>query len=190
MRERGFVMYVVLAIAAVAALAVLVGQWNDFVSGIDGKGYARGVQETSAAYEKRDNEKLVRALARVKELEAAAAAAEARKQGEVDAAVAKAEKEKRNVQDRYDRMVAGLRDGTFRLRDPGARPKPGPGCAGGGGGALGEAAGDPAGGAGRDGGGELSGEAGAFLLGEARRADQVTSKLRLCRETLKADRAR
>ncbi|MGH8764212.1 MAG: hypothetical protein ACRET8_00690 [Burkholderiales bacterium] len=176
--QIGIILAIVLAVAGL--LAALHSWWTGFTDGLREEGRT----EIRLEVKTRDNEKLVKAAARIKELEDLARGEEGRMQTAVNSAVANHVKEKNDVIKDLDRLRAGLRNGTFSLHDPGA--KPGGGCPGSGGRAGGAPAGDPAGDPGRVGGGELSAEAADFLLGEAGRADLKVKALQLCRATLKA----
>lgn len=188
-------------IGAIVALAFLIGAItllaHTIITSYENtrrEGHDAGVAETDAAYTKRDNDKLVKAAARIKQLEEVARAEESRTQAAVNVAVAKHIKEKANAQSKLADIQSRIASGALILRDPGIRT--GTGCPGGGGRTGTEAAGDPAGSAGRDGGGELRGqgsgvlsdEARAFILSEAARADRKVMALQLCRAALLGER--
>jgi len=87
----------------------------------------------------------------------------------------------KHVKTEKDRVIAGLRDGTFRLRIPVATRL----------GAYGGAASEVAFTAcGRDGEArtELSVEASEFLVGLASESDEVVKQLGRCQDIIKADR--
>lgn len=168
-RQRGQFLptWAIYALAAAAALAAL---WYAYTT-IDGRGYARGKSETTAAYAKRDNEALQAALARVKVLQDEKAAAERAHEKRLAAIAADHNKEMTDAKRQRDRDIAAVRDRTLRLRDPGAVStaqcdrSPGPATAA----ATGQ----------RDGGtpGELSAAASGFLLDLVNDADDVARQL-------------
>jgi hypothetical protein len=199
-RQRGFgwlqIIGVLLAAAfLVGAIYKLVNYVGEWIEARDAAIFAAGEHKARAEYEARDNEKLIQATARIRELEAAARKEEARRAHAVSSAVATHIKEKNDAHRNLEILRAALHDGSLLLRDPAAEA--GAGCPGSGERGGGRAAADPAGSAGRDGGGELpraaagvlSGRASDFLLTEAGRADAALGKLRLCRATLKAERS-
>jgi hypothetical protein len=167
-RERGFVFAPWMIYLAIGA-AVLAALWMAYNT-VDGRGYTRGKSETEATYAKRDNLALQAALAKVKELQDKARAAEVAHEGRIAAIAENHKKEMADANRQRDRDVAAVRDG-FRLRDPGARGttqcdrSAGPTAAA----ATGQ----------RDGGapGELSAEASGFLFGLANDADDVVRQL-------------
>lgn len=145
------------------------------------KQFALGEQAERSAWQTRENDQLLAANAKIKHLE------EKYRQQEQDAADAIAiisfnyQKDLKHVQAEKDRVIAGLRDGTFRLRLPaasGLHPNGGataavaacaPGC-------------DAAARA------ELPVEAAEFLVGLASEADEVAKQLGRCQEVIQADR--
>jgi len=169
-RQRGFffapwMIYLAIAAAALGAL------WLAYNT-VDGRGYARGQSETVAAYAKRDNQALQAALTRVAALEADRRAREAAHDAELQKIRDRMKKEKADAQRQRDADLAAARDGTLKLRDPGATGStaqcdrsqgPAPGAAAGGGdGAKGS---------------ELSGPAAEFLLQLVHDADRNTRQL-------------
>lgn len=195
MKPRGFALaQLALVLGILLAVAGIVVAVRGYLEGIreeaDKAGYTRAVAEVAA----RDNKKLAAALKRVQELEADKAKREETMQAAVDAAVAQKSKEARDATRNLETLRAGLRNGTFSLRDPGAKTRPG--CPGSGERPATAIAGDPAGSSGRVGGGELRGEgegvlsveAGEFIVAEAGRADAKVRALQICRATLKAER--
>lgn len=145
------------------------------------KQFALGEQAERSAWQTRENDQLLVANAQIKRLE------EMYRQQEQDAADAIAiisfnyQKDLKHVQAEKDRAIAGLRDGTFRLRLPaasGLHPN---------GGAASEVA---TASCGCDGGkgAELSLAASEFLVGLASEADEVAKQLGRCQEVIIEDR--
>jgi|CXWL01.1.fsa_nt_gi Tfp pilus assembly protein PilE len=186
--DRGFaLMELGIVLGILLALGALLYGVTSYLEHVETEARAAERKAVLLEVADRDNKKLAAALARVKELEAAARGEEQRKQSAVNAAVTVHAKEKADVEEKHDRLVARLRNGDFGLRDAGAEG--GGRCPGSGerGGAA--VAGDPAGGPGRVEGRELFRQDGEFLVAEARRADLKLKALQLCRATLKAERA-
>lgn len=129
----------------------------------------------------RENAQLTKANAKIKQLE------EKYRQQEQDAADAlavissKYQEDLKHVKTEKDRVIAGLRDGTFRLRIPVAARLSAYG---------GSAAEVAASTCGRDGEtrAELSVEASEFLVGLASESDEVTKQLGRCQDVINADR--
>lgn len=211
-RMRGF--GVIEIVAVLVALAVLIGAVAGLVGlvkardeGIERNGHSRGVGETEARYTTRDNQKLTKALAEVRRLEAEARAREDGMQDKVNKAVAKHLEGERNAKMDLEILRAGVRDGTLLLRDPG-RAADSAGCPGGGERTGSAVAGNPLGGGGRDAGAGFSGgtagllpraegdargaalsdAASDFHILEAFRANLKVKALQLCRATLRAER--
>lgn len=178
-------LYLAGAIALIAALAGLVTVWDGYTNGLDKKGYDRGVSETTADWQKRDNAQLQAALAAQSEAEARAAHAESEAAAAQSAA---SENYQRGVKDgkaKTDALVAAARAGDLRLRDPGNQA--------GSGAARGNQAGAAQTAAGTGGcygaaGAKLSVEASEFLLGLAGEADDTARQLAACQVILVSDR--
>mgnify|MGYP001613099461 FL=1 len=187
-RQQGIAtgwLYLIGLIVVLALVSSILYGVTGYLKEIDLKGYDRGKQETLAAIERRDNEALAKALARVKQL-----ADEIRglEQGHAEtlAGVSKRHlKEKADAKRRSERDLAAARSGALKLRDPARAVACPPASSGSQGAAPGAAAG------GRDGeaGSELSGAAAEFLLGLANEADDAVRQLAACQAVIKADRA-
>lgn len=170
---------------AVAVLAILAGVFfgaKSYIDGVDKKAFERGEKNAEDAYRKRDNEQLQavtaeleKALKRNAELEADRNRQLADREMEHARKVAEIEGER-------DVLHRDIDAGRLVWRDPGqtgACPTLGDQRAGA------DAAADPRGGDRSIGGGGLSREAENFLVDEATRANKVTAKLNLCRDTLR-----
>lgn len=185
-RQSGFgYVEIGMAIAALVALAALAWAVKSYLDGIDAKAYQRGVDETTAAYAKRDNEALRQAIAAREAAEKRVLEIEQRAARDVAAASTTYQRELADVRSVHDRFVAGVRSGAIRLRDPG-RTAGAADCAR-------DAAGPAAGASGgRDGGSGavLSAEASEFLWAEAGRADALRAQLLACQAVIRADRGR
>lgn len=181
MKQRGSVL-----VYAVIGLAVLAALWAVY-SGIDSRGFDRGVSETKATYETRDANALREAQSRIATLEANAREAERRAAADIAAISSNYQRKLADANALRDRDVADARSGAIRLsfnstgssncgpdRDSG---QSGPGQA-------------AAGAAGRDGGAqtELPGEIAANLLTLANDADAVVNQLSACQAVVARDR--
>ena len=185
-RQRGNIYWIfALAISAGAVLWGAIVAWNSYTSGLDKQGYDRGVAETAAVYEKRDNEKLLAATTRVHELEGQARAKENNHARALVAIGTKLSQEKANAKSESDRITADIsagrlvrRDGAFqaRTRSPG-----------GDGGPVGAT---PTGTGGSDGGAacELSEAAQRSVLEIGADADKVAEQLAACQAVVTEDR--
>lgn len=140
-----------------------------------------GKQTERATWLARENAQLTKANAKIKQLE------EKYRQHEQDAADAlavissKYQEDLKHVKTEKDRVIAGLRDGTFRLRIPVAARLSA---------YRGSAAEVAAPACGRNGEtrAELSVEASEFLVGLASESDEVTKQLGRCQDVINADR--
>ena len=168
-------------IAAIAALTGLVVAGNKYAASLDAKGYSRGVAETTAAFQKRDNAQLQAVVAAQKVAEVRAAAAEDVASQAQETARSAYSKGIASGKAQTARLIAA----STRLRDPGASP----GTCPAGSGPIGapEVAAGPAGDSGHDGGGGLSDQATQFLLSEADRANAVVLKLNDARARILSD---
>jgi len=182
--------YVVIALVIVAllALAGLVKAWQGYTDGIEKRGYSRGVDETTAMFQKRDNAALQAALREVEQLRKEKDATEARHASQLTAKENESA-QKLAAKDRdYDAFIADVNAGRVLFRQPGEAG----GCpADGDPRRTAEAPGDPGAGAGHLGRGVVPPQDpdAVFLLSEARRADRVLEKLRLCRGVLEVERS-
>ncbi len=190
-RQRGYTLVelgimLVLVIAACGAIYALFefvdAHWETSA------GVAKGTNDTTAKYAKRDNDALRAAISAKEKAEARVAALEAEAAGKVTAADAAYQKGLKDGKKELDAAVERVRAG-YRLRDPGGSSGPslrlGP--------AKGAAAGDPGK---RDGGAQadvpaatgctLSAGASEFLIRFAGEADDVTRQLNACQATVKA----
>lgn len=145
--------------------------------------FVLGEKAERAAWLARENAQLTKANAKIKALE------EKYRQQEQDAADAIAvistnyQKDLSNVKAEKDRVIAGLRGGTFRLRIPVAARF---------GAGRGTAAEVAAPACGRDGEArtELPIEASEFLVGLTSEADEVVKQLGACQAVINADRTK
>lgn len=175
--KRGFVTFHLIVVLAVLAGIVALGlAVNNWIAGVEQRGYDRGKADTTTAYEKRIAEQKKEAAAKL----AAALKEKDSTERELRGAKDKLERDYAKARDRIDEQVRISRNliaASGGLRDPGA---------GAGRGASGEraASGDSAGAAGATGherGTRLSAEASEFLLGEAASANKVVARLQICR---------
>lgn len=184
MRSRGFgLVEIVIALGALAA--VTAAAWGLY-NAIDSRAYSRGVSETEAKIQKRDNAALQAAIREVETLRAQVAATEKRHADELATKEARSA-EKLAQKDRdYDAFIADLNAGRVVFRSPGE-----PCAAAGNTGRPGESAADPGAGAGSLGRGVVPApdSDAVFLLSEARRADRILEKLNLCRGVLETERS-
>lgn len=188
-RQRGNAMVVILLVAlAIGALAGLVYAWKAYTEGIEQRGYERGVEKTKADYRERDNVALQAALREVEQLRKEKDATEARHASQLTAKENESA-QKLAAKDRdYDAFIADVNAGRVLFRQPGEAG----GCpADGDPRRTAEAPGDPGAGAGHLGRGVVPPQDpdAVFLLSEARRADRVLEKLRLCRGVLEVERS-
>jgi hypothetical protein len=188
MNQRGVIatgwLYLAGAIALLLAIAFAVKAWDGFITGVEKRGYDRGVSETTASFEKRDNAQLVKVIVEKDRAVARAAEIEGAKRKADLAAVARY---KQGVEDgklETERNIAAVRDGSLGLRDPGARAGAARDCQAGAGKAPGPAARSD----GAAGGEFLSAAAGVFLLEEASRADEVVKQLTAAQAIILSDR--
>jgi prophage endopeptidase len=164
--------YVLLTLVAVWAASLFgVGRWQNDAGHIAERG----------VWQARANAELASANAKILQLSAEVRATEQRHASELDQVAAEYEKEKAHVAAQTDFVIAGLRAGGLRLRDPYTPAIP--------------AGGDPAGQAtpatsGGNGGtgGELSEQTSEFLIGEASRADEIVKQLQACQAVVRSDR--
>ncbi len=178
-------LYLAGAIAVIVALTGLVLAWNKYTAGLDQKGYDRGVAETTAAFQKRDNAQLQAALAAQHAAEVLAAQAERtalKSQSDASQAYSK------GVNDGKAKtavLVAAARAGSLQLRDPGNQTGACPARSG----PTGEAslAGPAAGGDGGT-GAKLSAEASGFLLALTGEADDTARQLAAAQAVITSDR--
>ncbi len=145
------------------------------------KGEHDGTTAEKAVWQKRDNDELRTANARILELEEQARSEERRHAEELAAISAGFEKEKANAAIQKDRDVAAARAGALSLRIHSPCKDPG--------GSEGSAASAPA--SERDGAAtiELPREVTANLFALADDADEVVKQLTACQAVIKADRA-
>lgn len=186
-RQRGIAegwLYLIGLIALLVALAAAIHAWNSFISGIDKKGYDRGVQETTAGFVKRDNAALAEANARIAALNAQVRAIEQDGQRKLDLIAQQHEKDKANAKAQRDRDVAAARAGSLKLQDPyGATV-----CAGQGDRSATAETGPGAGGRDGSAGAQLSQQLTEFLYAEADRADEVVDQLSRAQDVIRQDR--
>lgn len=143
--------------------------------------FALGEKAERAAWLARENAQLTKANTKIKTIE------EKYRQQEQDAADAlavissKYQEDLKHVKTEKDRVIAGLRDGNFRLRIPVAASLSAYG------GSASEVAASTCG---RNGEtrAELSVEASEFLVGLTSEADKVTKQLGRCQDVINADR--
>lgn len=145
--------------------------------------FGLGEKAERATWLARENAQLTKANAKIKQLEEKYRQLE-QDRAEVQAAISsKYQKDLNHVKTEKDRVIAGLRDGAFRLRIPVATRLNAYG---------GSAAEVAAPACGRDGGTrtELPVEASEFLVGLASEADEVVKQLGACQAVINADRTK
>lgn len=186
MRQRGNI-YVVLAlvIATGVALTGLVLAWNHYTAELDKKGFDRGVLETTAAYQKRDNADLQTAVRRIQALQEAARAAEAGHAAELSKIGDQLTKERANAKAEQNRIAADIAAGRLLRRDDAYQTRA----------QRPEGGGDPVGPAGAaavrgDGAQvcELSAKAQGSVLDIGADADEVVKQLTACQAVILEDR--
>lgn len=174
-------LYAIIGLAGLGLLSLLVIAIKGYIEGVDQRAFHRGVNETKAAYSKRDNDQIKAVTAERDRLRAEKEAIELAR----DAAIAEKEREyaQRNAQRQaeHDQFVADINSGVIVFRDPGG-DRSSAACAGDREGAAASA--DPGDGGGPLGGRGLSAAAAGFLVAEATRANKVVAKLNLCRGVL------
>ena len=164
-------------------LAIAGACWYAYQT-IDSKAYARGKTETESAYQKRDNDALRAANARIQALQNERRAIEAMHAAQVNTI---AETLQRSLDDEKAKRADLERRysaGELRLRDPGAKCP----AAGGGSRVPETRSGAPRGDA--PAGVELSGQAAQFLFDLATNADETARRLTACQSVIRADRER
>lgn len=161
----------VLLMAAVVAAIYAYGQQQ----------FGLGEKAERTAWLARENTALIKANARIKELEDQTRAREREHAQDMAAASAKYQEDLTHEKAAKNRAVADLRSGALRLRIPVTCPD---GAGGSGSAPLGPGT------AGRDGEAraELSVQASEFLVGLASEADEVVHQLTACQAVVTADR--
>lgn len=188
-KQRGIIamvwLYLAGAIALCVAITGLIYAWSSYTAKLDKRGYDRGVAETTAAFQKRDNAQLQAVIA------AKTAAEDRAVRLEQKAAEAQAKASKsyaKGVNDgkaKTARLVAAARAGALRLRDPGNQTG---GCTAG---SNQAGAASPAGAAaGSNGskGAEFSSAASEFLLNLTGEADEIARQLTAAQQVIMSDR--
>lgn len=171
---------------AIVVIGAGVGAFHKYTTGIDAKGYARGVLETKTEYVNRDNAQLKAAIAAQVEAEKRANEAEAKAAAAQTLASANYQKGVKDAQAKTASLVAAARSGALRLRDPGAKAANCPSVSH----PVGEAQiTAPASGSDGQTGGELSTAASEFLLRLTGEADQIARQLALAQDVITSDRA-
>lgn len=180
-QERGFAWGKLIgAIAILALLFAIIKAITGYIDNVDQRAYKRGKDEATADYAKRDNEALKKALARVKQLEDEARAAEQKHAAALARIDRQRNKEINDAKAQHERDLAAVRSGNLQLRDPGATACR-PALSGGGSeGKAGAAAGQ------RDAetGGHLSAAASGFLLGLVNEADDIARQLAAAQQVI------
>jgi len=187
-KQRGIADLWLVVIGGLALLGLLSGLVygvTSYLTGVDQKGYDRGVKESEAKYAKRDNEALRLANIEIQTLHTAARAKEQAHQADMDAIETKRLQEVQRAKDQRDHDIAAVVAGTIKLRDPGQTAA----GADSGGQRPGSEAGASAGKCDGRAGGQLSPAASRFLLELANEADDVTRQLGSCQAVINADRA-
>jgi hypothetical protein len=165
------------AVAVLSIVVIIV--WG--LSRIAGAIYQAGATAERSAWQKRENAELVKANARVIELESQARAQEHRHADDLALASQTYQEKLAHEKAAHDRTVADLRSGALRLRIELARRQTGSGSA------TAEAVSS----AGRCDGetrAELSAASAEFLVGLASEADEVVHQLTACQAVVTADR--
>lgn len=181
-QQRGIATGWLYLIALVVVLGLVLGiiaAVKDHLEDVDEKAYTRGVDETTAAYTKRDNAALAQANAEIQRLHNEARARELEHANKLAAIAAQRAKEKADASKQKDSDRTGVRSGALELRDPGAAGCPAPG-----GGRPGPQAGAGAGGGDGKAAGKLSDAAAEFLLDLVNDADDVARQLARAQEVI------
>lgn len=183
-RQRGFtmtaIMWVLAVIALLGAIAGAIATFNHWESGIDKRGYERGKKEVGEAYTQRDNAALMKANARINELQNKLRSQEHQFMVDMNKIVADHAKEKADAKRRYDADIVAVRNGTLKLRDRNATTRSATVC----GGSATAQAGTARPGDNGEAGAELSAEAAEFLLGLANDADDTARQLGKAQELI------
>lgn len=159
----------------------LIIAWGASLFGVGHWQNAEGHTEERVAWQAKDNQELAQANAKILTLEAAARDTEHRHAAEIDSVATTYEKEKANALAKKDSVIADLRSGALRLRDPYSLAFK---ASGGPTGAAPASSGQRDGGA----GGELSVSTSEFLIGLASDADEVVKQLQACQAVVRSDR--
>jgi hypothetical protein len=188
-KQRGVIAMIWLVMAGLIAVGVvltgLVVAWNSYTTRLDKAGYDRGVAETTAAYQQRDNAQLQAVVAAQKAAEDRAARAERDAATAQSVASANYSKGVKDGQVKTAALVASARAGALRLRDPGRQVGTGPACN-----PVGQATvAAPAAGGDGGAGAQLSAAASEFLLALAGEADDTARQLGAAQAVIVSDRA-
>lgn len=190
MRQRGFTWVGLVAI--LVGLAGLVGSivlaQHEYRSSIDEarkSGLEDGRTKALKEVDERDNAQLKAVMKERDDLVSQIRDLESKRDKAIADKEAQYAKKLAAQQADYDSFIADINAGRVMWRDPGqtggCAPVPRDG-------APSEVAAGSGGGDGQLGGGGLSAEAERFLVGEAKRANSVVTKLNLCRDVIKSER--
>ena len=164
----------------IAILAIAGACWYAYQT-IDSRAYARGKTEESA-YQKRDNEALRAANARIQALQTERRAIEAMHAAQVNTIAETLQRSLDNEKAKRADLERRYSAGELRMRDPGAKCP----AASGGSRVPETRPGSP--GSDAPAGVELSGQAAQFLFDLATSADETARRLTACQSVIRADR--
>lgn len=174
MNPLGVNPYVLLGVGVGAA-------WLLSLAGVGYWQYGVGQDAERVEWQDRENEELRTANATITLLQNEARQTEQAHAKRLAETSGKYEKEKAHEIAKRERVIADLRSGAVRLRDPGTTGQRACGSEGCGIAAAPGKCDGPA-------GGELSGQLAEFLVSEAGRADEVVRQLQACQEVVISDR--
>lgn len=185
--QRGNIYFYIAGVLAFLGLMWgVIHAWHSYTAGLDKAGYDRGVAETTAAFQKRDNAQLQAALAAKDAAEMRAAKLEqdaATAQSNASKAYAKGVKDGKAA---TDARIADIHSGKLGLRDPGSKAGACPPSSS----EAGKAeTNGPTSGSDASAGTELSGQASEFLLNLTGEADEVVKQLAAAQAVIVLDRA-
>lgn len=163
------------------ALLTAGGLWLVSLIGVGYWQNSAGHTAERDAWQARENVQLVNANAKIIELNEVARKAERDHAERLATVSARLEQEKKHEAAKRDKIIADLRAGFVRLRDPGATSLY---AIGGQGGTVTATTGKCDAGT----GGELSVETAEFLVRLAGEADEIVDQLHACQDTVRSDR--
>lgn len=167
--------YILAGVALIAALGIVAYK-------LDNNGYKRGLSECQAAFAKRDNEALSKALSDLSTATKKVRDLEIRSQEDQGKVAKTLQSEIKKVTNEKDKTIAALNDGSLRLRvELASRPSEGSGSSSGSVSSSGQLNNGPT-------TAELSGKTSEFLVSEASRADSIVKQLTAAQAALLADR--
>lgn len=163
---------------------IIIGLILAYVGSIVGVGYWQrqdGAMSERDAWQKRENTQLIATARRIKSLEDDYRKKEQDAQVTIVAISTNYQKELSNADKQHEMDITAIRNGTLRMRDPGAPSLRTLGC-------IPTQTASPAGGRDGETGTELSNQLAEFLDSEAIRANKIVSQLGHCQEIILEDR--